>query len=230
MSISTSGTLAASSGLRPKARDSYAVVLYFDEATEARVREMWAALDRDGVTSVGTTHGITYRPHLTLAIVKSERPLEVAGNLWKSLRDVAGLPLTLGSLGFFLTERAPAYLAATPTSGLVAVHEEVHAALDGTDNWDYYRPGTWMPHCTLAMDVAQPSVVTKALSSATLPVKGSVSAAHLVQLPAPASAPSPAVALDTRLSLAPYAAVPAQHRSGPRHRGDRRILASFAPT
>ena len=51
--------------------ETFAVVLYFDKATERRVRQIWAALDLNGVPSVASSHGVGYRPHLTLAIIEA---------------------------------------------------------------------------------------------------------------------------------------------------------------
>lgn len=208
--------------LRPYGQAAFAVVLYFDDVTELRVRRMWAALDRHGVASAATAHGSGFRPHVTLAIVETTRPVQVAGKLRTPLADIAGLPLTLGALGFFLTDLAPAYLAVAPTGRLLAVHEEVHTALEGTRGWNHYRPGTWMPHCTLAMGVSSPSAVGEALAGSPLPIQASVASAQLVQLPDPVGASTPAA--DMQLSLAPYPTLPAQHRAGPRHRGNRRML------
>jgi hypothetical protein len=46
-------------------------------------------------------------------------------------------------------------LAVTSDPELVALHARVSAALEvaGVDIWPHYRPGTWLPHCTLSMGV-----------------------------------------------------------------------------
>ena len=40
--------------------------------------------------------------------------------------------------------------------------------------WRYYRPGNWMPHCTLAMDVACQTTVAQALGETPLPIHATV--------------------------------------------------------
>jgi 2'-5' RNA ligase len=48
------------------------------------------------------------------------------------------------------------YLSVVPTLALLRLHEEVHAALGDRiiGPRDGYAVGAWMPHCTLAQDLA----------------------------------------------------------------------------
>jgi 2'-5' RNA ligase len=193
-------------------------VLYFDEVTEHRVRRAWAALEDHGIRSAGSTHGEDYRPHLTLAIVDADRPGRIAADLRRPLADVAGLPVTLASLGFFLTEVSPAFLSVTATSRLLRLHEDVHAELDQATSWSYYRPGTWVPHCTLAMGATSPTAVARALDSTPLPIQATVSSAQMVRLP-PRTGEVAAEAVGGA-----YPLLSALHRAGPRHRRPRRLL------
>jgi 2'-5' RNA ligase len=167
-----------------QAAQAFAVVLYFDDFTEKRVRDAWDALDKYGVPSAGTTYEEGYRPHITLAIVDTPYPEQVAARLRAPLAGVNGLPVSMTSLGFFLTKKAPAYLAVAPTTRLLRLHDEVHSALGAMESWSYYRPGNWMPHCTLAMDVACQTTVAAALGDTTpLPIHATVGSAHMVELP-----------------------------------------------
>jgi 2'-5' RNA ligase len=202
---------------------TFAVVLYLDEHTESRIREIWAHLDARGVPSVETDHGPSYRPHLTLAMIETSDATRVAESLHDPLAGVAGLPVTLASLGFFMTEVAPAYLAVTPTSRLLRLHEEVHAALRETATWAYYCPGTWVPHCTLAMGVTCPEVVNEVVDEAALPLHATITSAHVVQL---RRREDTAIPSQRNADHTVYPAE-ARHRAGPRHRGGRRIAPSL---
>jgi 2'-5' RNA ligase len=204
---------------------AYAVVLYFDEETDRRLREVWAALDVHGVDSVARTHGAAYRPHLTLAIVETADQARVIEALQRPLSRVAGIPVTLNAVGFFLTGTAPAYLGVTPTSRLLLLHEQVHAAIGEVASWDYYRPGSWVPHCTLAMDVTSPSAVTEVVSAAVaLPLHATVSGAHLSRLPADRGMRLPG---QRRPEQQSDGAAGARHRAGPRHKGGRRLTSGL---
>jgi 2'-5' RNA ligase len=160
-----------------------AVVLELDEVADRRVRQLWHILDRHGVPSSETAAHMTEGPHITLAIVDQSDPAELTGRLHDVLDTAVGLPLSLTALGFFLTERAPAYLAVAPTGGLLALHDAVHDTLGTTGSWPYYRPGSWTPHCTLAMGVRSPSAVAEALGREALPIRAAVRRAQVVPLP-----------------------------------------------
>jgi 2'-5' RNA ligase len=160
-----------------------AVVLELDEVADRRVRQLWHTLDRHGVPSSDTAAHLTEGPHITLAIVDQTDPAELAGRLHDALATAVGLPVSLTALGFFLTERAPAYLAVAPTGALLSLHEAVHDTLGTTGSWPYYRPGSWTPHCTLAMGVRSPSAVADALGREALPIRAAVRTAQVVPLP-----------------------------------------------
>jgi 2'-5' RNA ligase len=177
------GSAAGRSGAPEPEPQAFAVVLYFDDFTEHRVRQAWDALDQYGVPSAGATNEPDYRPHITLAIVNTPYPEQAAARLRLPLANVSGLPVSMTALGFFLTNRAPAYLAVAPTTALLQLHDQVHSALGAMDTWSYYRPGNWMPHCTLAMDVVCQTTVAEALGETALPIHATVGSAHMVELP-----------------------------------------------
>src|ERR1039457_5020724 len=53
---------------------------------------------------------------------------------------------------------------------------------------DDYLLGTWVPHCTLAMDVVDPSPVAAVAMSLELPFSATVTQAHIVDVATGASA------------------------------------------
>lgn len=187
----TAPTGAAPVASRRSERDStFAVLLHLDEFSEHRVRQAWESLEEHGVRSAGSAYGAGYRPHITLAIAGTSDPAGLAARLRGPLAGVAGLPVTLTALGFFLTDKAPAYLSVAPTRRLLELHEEVHEAIGTADTWSYYRPGSWMPHCTLAMGVGCQTTVAEALGRWALPIEATVGSAVVTELPRTATAKS----------------------------------------
>ncbi|HET6668314.1 MAG TPA: 2'-5' RNA ligase family protein [Intrasporangium sp.] len=199
----------------PEREHCYAVLLYLDDVADQRVCRIWDALDEHGTRPVRAAHGPEYRPHITLAIVETARPEYVEQALQPLLPRVRGLAVDLTAVGFFVNDQAPAFLAVSPTVGLVTLHHDVHLALDALgpvahDSWDYYRPGTWLPHCTLAMDADTPGTITSAVGSvADLPIRATVSYCRLEPLP------------DLLRTLRVYDGPPL-HRAGPQHKAPRR--------
>jgi hypothetical protein len=194
----------------------YAVLLYLDDVADQRIRRIWQALDAQGTRPAGAGHGPEYRPHITLAIAETSRPDVVERGLETLLPRVRGLPVDLTAVGFFVSDKAPAFLAVSPTVQLVTLHHDVHARLDAMDpevhdSWDYYRPGTWLPHCTLAMDADTPGTITSAVGSvADLPIRATVADVRLEPLPDQLWRP-----------VRSYDGRP-QHRAGPQHKASRR--------
>jgi len=94
-----------------------------------------------------------YRPHITLGISET---LQV-DNFRRYLEDFTAhhreFPLLLSSLGVFPAEsKAAVFLGVTVTHDLLHMHEEFHRCFSqyATDIRQYYIPGQWVPHCTLA--------------------------------------------------------------------------------
>lgn len=132
----------------------FAVEVYLDADADARVRRIWSALDARGITSLGSIPDTDYHPHVSLAVGGDVDNSQVAEALKPRVADCRGMPLTLASVGVFLTEESPAFLAVVPTERLLALHRSVHEALQGlgADLWPYYKPGSILPHCTLSID------------------------------------------------------------------------------
>ena len=120
-----------------------------------------------------------------MADVQNSRTMRFVIQGWASaIRDIA---LELSYIGRF-PEAGVAFLGATPTRFLLGLHAGLHvrlAALPTGPGWDLYRPGSWVPHCTLAMGVADPDVsrllsLTRAVK---LPIEAAVVEAGLVEIP-----------------------------------------------
>lgn len=163
----------------------YAVVLYLDEEADRLVRRIWAALDSRGVSAPGREE-TGNRPHVTLALFEDCDPVRLTAALNPALKNATGIPLELGSVGFFLGPRAPAFLAVVPSSALLELHGRVQAVLKPmvTGNSAFYEPRNWLPHCTVAMRTLEVvAEVVSTMADRVLPIRGRASAARLVWLP-----------------------------------------------
>jgi 2'-5' RNA ligase len=161
-----------------------AVEIYLDPASEECVRSIWAELDARGIESLGAVPGTHYRPHVSLAVFEDGDLAQLRDALVPILRPAIGMPLTLASLGFFLTTETIAFLAVTPTDWLLEVHGRVHVALGGvaSDSWAYYEPGTFLPHCTIALRSDDTRPVVESLDEGKLPIPAVAHESHLVEI------------------------------------------------
>ncbi|GAA3834676.1 hypothetical protein GCM10022242_39650 [Nocardioides panacisoli] len=160
----------------------WSVELNLDQGSEDRVRAVWASIEARGVESLGSVRGTTYRPHVSLAAFEKADEQRLAVALPPVVGRYVGMPLTLATLGLFLSPSTVAFLGVTPTARLLDLHRGVHAALDGlvSGSRQLYEPGTFVPHCTLAMGFDDPATVVEAIDADRIPIHAAVHEVHLV--------------------------------------------------
>jgi hypothetical protein len=94
-----------------------------------------------------------------------------------------------GSVGIFLGERSVLFLAPVVTEPLLALHRRVDEHIQGLalPMFELYRPGRWVPHCTLAMDLAPPEleVALRIAAAFPLPLTATIATIYVREYPAP---------------------------------------------
>lgn len=136
-------------------RVAHVVAVYFDDAADRAVRTLWRRLDQAGVHAPKDLP-----PHVTFAAAKSI-PRATRDALRDELRTLAIPSLWLSNLGTFPHRENVLMLGAVVDTELLAVHSAIHDVLAGRvqSPQAYYLPGSWVPHCTLAMGVTHPQMV-----------------------------------------------------------------------
>ncbi|MBO4142908.1 2'-5' RNA ligase family protein [Micromonospora tulbaghiae] len=132
-----------------------ALELYLDTDATRRIRVLWELLESDGVPSMRSLLAQRHRPHVSLAVAPRLDPHRVAEALAGTV-VAAPLRLEFQHAGQFLGRVL--WLGPAPTSELLAHHAGVHERLAraGVEVVEHYRPGRWVPHCTLSMRVPNP--------------------------------------------------------------------------
>ncbi|HEX5542665.1 MAG TPA: 2'-5' RNA ligase family protein [Micromonospora sp.] len=132
-----------------------ALELYLDTDATRRIRVLWDALESEGVQSLRSLLGRRHRPHISLAVAPRLEPEPVSDAL-AGMVVATPLRLSFQHAGQFVGRVL--WLGVTPTAELLAHHAAVHARLlrAGIAVTDHYRPGRWVPHCTLSMRVPNP--------------------------------------------------------------------------
>lgn len=131
----------------------YAMNLRSDNASADALRDLWNILGR--FEREPSMAALNYPPHLTLAIyeVMDESALRAA--LQAAFAAAGPLPVSFDRLGYFQNgDRVIVWAAAVPTPALREAHAAVHRTIDDGHCRANYRPDTWIPHCTLALDVS----------------------------------------------------------------------------
>lgn len=158
----------------------YAVELDLDHASGALVRQLWRALASVGVTSMAES-GAT--PHVSLAIWERIEPRTFDAELARLAAETRPMPITFDAIGTF--PAGAVFLRPVADPALIDLQRRCHARLSpfAGEPWDYYLPQSWVPHCTLAMEVP-PERMHEALAvagRAPLPIVGRLEAVGVVE-------------------------------------------------
>lgn len=157
-----------------------AVCLLFDERSERALRLLWHRLETAGIsTLLSHTHG-HHVPHLSYAVLRTYDVDAVAVAL-AALPDGGPVGLHFDGLGLF--RRGRAWLIPGIGADVHARQERVVAAAvaTGADLHLNYRPGHWVPHCTLAPRVRREALAALAVEVyGTLPLEAVADRAALI--------------------------------------------------
>jgi 2'-5' RNA ligase len=136
-----------------------ALELYLDVEATRRVRTLWRALEDEGIPTLATLLNQKHRPHISLAVAGRLAPDTIASAL-EGIEVDRELRVDMNFVGQFVGRVL--WLGVTPTAELLAHHRLVIDRLTaaGVEIWDVYRPGQWVPHCTVSMRVPNPLIGT----------------------------------------------------------------------
>jgi 2'-5' RNA ligase len=96
-----------------------------------------------------------YPPHVTLAIydVDAVREAEVRAALDQANQNLLAITLTFDAIRTFDGSPMVLWASPRPNTILLDVHGAIHSVIDPVHCRPHYRPGAWVPHCTLATSV-----------------------------------------------------------------------------
>ena len=157
-----------------------AVCLLFDRRSERAVRALWDRLEEQGVPSLRSHTHRRHVPHLSYAVLR-HWDLDAVTDALAALDDGAPVQLSFDGVGIF--RRGRAWLVTGVSADFVTRQQRVVQALTatGADLHKHYRPGIWLPHCSLAprATLAQLPVVVSAVLG-VLPLSVTLDRAALV--------------------------------------------------
>lgn len=136
----------------------YAINLYFNQEAENQVMDIWRSLDTlDQSKCLTCTNS---RPHITLAIFNDLDLADAREKLASSFGEVGSFPLSFRQLGIFPHNKGTIFLTPNLSDELFQVHRRLHAIFNDIEDrgWDYYKPQSWYPHCTLAIETVREAI------------------------------------------------------------------------
>jgi 2'-5' RNA ligase len=129
---------------------AFAISLKAVNDTTGPIRTLWEEVACfESRPSMAT---LNYPPHLTLAIYDDIPLARLRASLREAFTGTSALRLTFTRLCFF---DDPLVLWAEPSlsAALATAHARVHACVDPRLCHLHYRPGAWVPHCTLGTEI-----------------------------------------------------------------------------
>lgn len=164
--------------------------LYFDDETDAAIRRLWQVIEDAGLPS--RMLSLSYPPHMTIIVCENTNLDGMRDRLNDFLRSQPPLAVSFHSLGVFNTPEGVIYLSPVPTERLLAFHSALWAIMEPYSQQVniLYRPGNWVPHVTLDVEVPEKLVgkVIDALRRVELPKKGYLSSLFVADFIAEAPA------------------------------------------
>jgi hypothetical protein len=157
-----------------------AVCLLFDPDTDRAIRQLWAALEEAGIgTLLSHTHQ-HHVPHLSYAVLRTSDVAAVTAAV-ECLPTGAELDVRFDAVGLF--PRGRGALLAPASKVLLCRHDAVVSAVTATGadlHW-HYRPGRWLPHCSLTTGTSQELLPTAAVRAFdVLPLEARAVSAALI--------------------------------------------------
>ncbi|HEV7194538.1 MAG TPA: 2'-5' RNA ligase family protein [Pedococcus sp.] len=141
-----------------------AVCLVFDPQADRAIRQLWDRLESEGVSTLATHTHRHHVPHLSYAVL---REFDVTAVRAAVEALPAHEPLRLHFDGVGLFRRGRSVLLPSAGGALQGRQSAVVAACQatGADLHRHYRPGTWIPHTSLATRVRRDDLGTMAAAA-----------------------------------------------------------------
>jgi 2'-5' RNA ligase len=130
-----------------------AINIRSDNESANQIRELWR--DASKLEQEPSMESLNYPPHLTLAIyneIDSSLVIEAVTEVFARLESCS---VRFEQLGMFETPHSLVLWAApTIPPEIKLAHEKIHRIIDPLLCRPNYRPGVWVPHCSLATSIA----------------------------------------------------------------------------
>jgi 2'-5' RNA ligase len=129
---------------------AFAICLKAANDTAEPIRTLWQEAARFEMRP--SMASLDYPPHLTLAVYRDVAPDRLKAVLGDALAGTSALRVTFTRLRFF-DDPLVLWVDPSPSAPLAHLHARVHARIDPGLCHPHYRPGAWVPHCTLATQI-----------------------------------------------------------------------------
>ena len=130
----------------------YAVELFFDQRTDTAVRSLWQWLADEGIATYMASSGSV--PHVSLGVFDEADEERLTGVIRQLAATSPPLSLAFNEIEGFVSTGV-LFLAPETSPELQSLHDRFCELLgpDLDTMWSLYKSDSWVPHCTLAMEL-----------------------------------------------------------------------------
>jgi len=156
----------------------FAVELQVDNESAASILALTAAIHRQcGGEDLTMAGG---HPHISLAGFDQIALAQISARLADFAATTPAFAATLSSVGVF-PNAGVVYLAPVVTQQLLTIHARFQRMLEplGLSSNPYYWPGSWIPHCTVGLNLPVDAIGQAVLLCQQASVFGAVTLARL---------------------------------------------------
>lgn len=122
----------------------------FDPTADAEVRAIWATLSNSNIDSSMMMLGVA--PHVTLAVMDNALSAPLIGRVDALAARTEPFTINFDRIEMFGGSETVLYLAPQSSTALRRLHETFHESAFGIGtSTEHTRPGSWVPHATIAM-------------------------------------------------------------------------------
>jgi 2'-5' RNA ligase len=141
----------------------FAIELLFDPKTDKSVRRIGERLEKIRIPTILSGEGAS--PHVTLAVFDKYSRNRIPPLLNHLARRFSPIPFSFSSLGSFPGAERALFLSPVMTPELLKLHSQLHGSIKHLTKGalSYYKPGSWVPHCTLGLGLSKADL-TKAFN------------------------------------------------------------------
>jgi len=142
----------------------YAVLIYFDHASEVKIRRIQSEVSR--VTGNTYLSDNNILPHITLSLFSKESYEDILEELASYAEELRDISVSLSSIGVFNSIPAVVNLLPVVSDDLIRIHKSLTAKLSRhiSDFNPYYERPNWVPHCAVAVNIS-PDELTGAIET-----------------------------------------------------------------
>jgi 2'-5' RNA ligase len=150
----------------------YAISLKCSNDTATPILDLWR--QASVFETAPSMQGLSYPPHLTLAIYQNISPNLPDETVQKVFQDISAISVEFSGIRYFRNDLLVLWARPVDTVALQQVHQSIHRAIDPVLCHEHYQPGHWQPHCTIAMNIPMDSAAEALKWAAAAPARFSV--------------------------------------------------------